>query len=126
MWGDILRINSPTSSFHDTNYGSLRENTDPALRREVRLGEENTTVMEFKKAVGKEDFDRLVGNLKDITAKLKYTKLEFSIHDDTKRIMVKILNKSSDELIAEVPPEKFLDLIAELWKQAGLIVDKMV
>lgn len=67
-----------------------------------------------------------MGNLKDITAELEYTRLEFSIHDETKRIMVKVLNRSNNELITEVPPEKFLDLIAGLWKQAGLIVDARV
>jgi len=40
--------------------------------------------------------------------------------------MVKIYDKTNDELITEIPPEKFLDLIAGLWKQAGLIVDEKV
>ena len=92
----------------------------------MQVREEDPTVKSFQKAVGKEDFESITNSIKDMTQELKYTRLEFRIHDDTKRIMVKIYDKSNDELISEVPPEKFLDLIAGLWKQAGIIVDERV
>ncbi|NLZ52467.1 MAG: flagellar protein FlaG [Thermoanaerobacteraceae bacterium] len=90
------------------------------------VGEVNPTIKDFKKALGKDDFERVIDSLKNLPTELTFTRLEFKIHDDTKRIMVRIYDKVSDELISEVPPEKFLDLIAGLWKQAGLIVDEKV
>lgn len=92
----------------------------------IQVREENPTVKNFAKAVGREDFESIVDSIKDMTQELKYTRLEFSVHDDTKRIMVKIYDKSNDELLSEIPPEKFLDLIAGLWRQAGIIVDERV
>ena len=92
----------------------------------VAVGEANPTVKDFKRALGKEDFDLIIDSLKSIPTELTFTRLEFKIHDDTRRVMVRIYDKVSDELISEVPPEKFLDLIAGLWKQAGLIVDEKV
>ena len=92
----------------------------------VSTREANPTIREFERVLGKEDFERVIDSLKTMPTELTYTRLEFSIHDDTKRIMVRIYDKASDELISEVPPEKFLDLIAGLWKQAGLIVDEKV
>jgi flagellar protein FlaG len=50
--------------------------------------------------------------------------LQFSIHEDTKLIMIKIINTKTEEIIAEIPPEKILDMIAQLWEMAGLLVDK--
>ena len=50
--------------------------------------------------------------------------MEFKIHDGTKRVMVRIVDRITSDVIAEIPPEKFLDLLAGLWKQAGLIVDE--
>jgi len=83
-------------------------------------------VKKFKEAIGEEDFDKIVNKVKDINSDLRYTRFEFKIHDVTKRVMVKIYDKTSDELISEVPPEKFLDLLAGIWEQAGLIVDEKI
>ena len=54
------------------------------------------------------------------------TRLEFSIHEKTKEIMVKIINSTNDEVIKEIPPEKILDIIAGLMELAGIIVDERV
>ncbi|NLJ89039.1 MAG: flagellar protein FlaG [Epulopiscium sp.] len=49
---------------------------------------------------------------------------EFSIHEKTKQISVKVLNKETKEVIREIPPEQVLDLVAHLWEMAGIIVDE--
>ena len=53
-------------------------------------------------------------------------RFEFSIHQETKQIMVKVIDAATDEVIREIPPEKILDLVAALWKISGLIVDERV
>ena len=53
-------------------------------------------------------------------------KFEFSIHEKTKQIMVKILDSTTNEVIKELPPEKVLDIVAGLWEVAGIIVDKKI
>ncbi len=52
------------------------------------------------------------------------TSLEFSIHDQTKKIMVKVKDKESGEIIRELPPEKSLDFLAKVWEMAGLLFDE--
>lgn len=54
----------------------------------------------------------------------KSTTLEFSIHEKTKLISVKVLDKETGETIREVPPEKSLDFAAKLWEMAGIIIDE--
>ena len=53
-------------------------------------------------------------------------KFEFSIHEKTKQIMVKILDSTTNEVIKELPPEKVLDIVAGLWEVAGIIVDRKI
>lgn len=53
-----------------------------------------------------------------------YTTLEFSVHEKTKQIMVKVLDKESGNVIREIPPEKNLDLVAKIWEMAGILVDE--
>ncbi|WP_150270507.1 flagellar protein FlaG [Paenibacillus tepidiphilus] len=54
------------------------------------------------------------------------TTLEVSVHKETKAIMVKVLNKDTGELIREIPPEKTLDIVANMMEIAGIIVDEKV
>lgn len=51
-------------------------------------------------------------------------KFEFSIHEKTKQIMVKVINTDTNEVVREIPPEKILDIVAGLMELAGLIVDE--
>ena len=52
------------------------------------------------------------------------TTFEFRIHEATKQIMVKIMDRDTGEIVRELPPEKVLDMVAKLWEKAGLIVDE--
>lgn len=122
-----MRINSSVFSGQGDYSGSIsRVSGSKGIKAVSTVQEDNPTIKDFKKAVGKDDFDHIVGSIQSMSEDLKYTRLEFEIHADTKRVMVKIYDRNSDELISEVPPEKFLDLLAGLWEQAGLIVDEKV
>lgn len=48
----------------------------------------------------------------------------FGIHEDTNRITIKIVDKTTKKTIKELPPEKTLDMIAKAWELAGLMVDE--
>lgn len=48
----------------------------------------------------------------------------FGVHEDTNRIMIKITDKETKEVIKEFPPEKTLDMIARIWEMAGILVDE--
>lgn len=48
----------------------------------------------------------------------------FGIHEDTNRVTIKIVDKSTKEVIKELPPEKTLDMIAKVWEMAGILIDE--
>lgn len=54
--------------------------------------------------------------------------LEFSVHEETNRLMVKVIDRSEyeDRVIREIPPEKILDLLAEALNIIGLLIDKRI
>lgn len=54
------------------------------------------------------------------------TYFEFSVHKPTNTIVVKIIDSQTNQIIDEIPPEKILDLVAGLWKIAGLFVDRKI
>lgn len=52
------------------------------------------------------------------------TKCEFSYHEPTGRISIKVMDKETDEVIREIPPEETLEMIEKMWELAGIIVDE--
>ncbi|MDF2802270.1 MAG: flagellar protein FlaG [Anaerocolumna sp.] len=49
---------------------------------------------------------------------------EFSIHEATNQIMVKVIDNDTHEIIREIPNEKILDMVAKMWEMAGIFVDE--
>lgn len=64
-----------------------------------------------------------VDNLKQ-TARIFNKGLDFSIHEETNRIIVRVIDKETHEVIREIPPEKILDIVAQMDKLLGLIIDE--
>lgn len=48
----------------------------------------------------------------------------FGIHEDTNRVMIKIVDKDTKKVLKELPPEKTLDMIAKVWEMAGILIDE--
>lgn len=73
-----------------------------------------------------ESQDRVEESVENINRELKSleTNLRFSIHKQTKQIMVKIVDTQTNEVIKEIPSEKILDMVAAMMERAGLIMDK--
>lgn len=84
---------------------------DPKKHEPITIGE-----LEFIEAI-----ERANQTLSGIN-----TNFKFSIHEDTKAIMVKVINSDTQEVIREIPPEKILDMVAKMWEIAGIIVDRHV
>lgn len=62
--------------------------------------------------------------LDNINRKLSNTSCEYGYDDTTNRVTIKIIDKETDEVIRELPPEKTLQMIAKAWELAGLLVDE--
>jgi flagellar protein FlaG len=51
-------------------------------------------------------------------------RFEFSIHEKTNEIVVKVFNSETDELIREIQNEKILDMVASICEMDGILVDE--
>lgn len=52
------------------------------------------------------------------------TRCEFSYHEDTNRISIKVIDQTTNETIKEIPAEETLDMLSKIWEFAGLMVDE--
>ena len=51
--------------------------------------------------------------------------LHFTIHKETGRVMVQVIDTVNNKVIREVPPEKILDMIAKIQEMVGLLLDEI-
>ncbi len=52
------------------------------------------------------------------------TRCEFSYHEETNRISIKVIDQATEETIKEIPAEETLDMLSRIWELAGLLVDE--
>ncbi len=62
--------------------------------------------------------------VENINKNLNNSEAIFGIHETTNRVIIKIVDKNTKEVLKELPPEKTLDMIAKVWELAGLMVDE--
>lgn len=52
------------------------------------------------------------------------TRLQWSVHEKSHQLIVKVMNTETNEVLREIPPEKYLDLVQNLCEQVGLFLDE--
>lgn len=78
----------------------------------------------------KQEKDNQENHLKSVLSvanqkmKITNTRCEFEYHEKTKRVSIKVIDKKTDEVVREIPPEETLEMIEKMWELAGLIVDE--
>mgnify|MGYP003369580071 CR=1 FL=1 len=67
---------------------------------------------------------QLKNAVSDLNKRLTNSEAIFGIHEKTNRVTIKIVDKTTREVIKEYPPEQTLDMIAKVWEIAGILVDE--
>ena len=88
--------------------------TKQAQQVNTRQAQQQQQSEQLKKAIA--EMNRKINNSNEEAV--------FGVHEDTNRIMIKIMDKETKEVIKEFPPEKTLDMIARIWEMAGILVDE--
>lgn len=52
------------------------------------------------------------------------TQLTFRLHEETGRQHIQLVERSTQKVLREIPPEKMLDVIAGIWQWAGIAIDR--
>lgn len=105
-----LTVTSAANNPAATYNGQQPQAPDNKLSVEERIEQENEKVMKAISEMNK----KMTSN----------TEAVFGIHEDTNRITIKLVDKTTKETIKELPPEKTLDMIAKVWELAGIMVDE--
>lgn len=116
--GGTLENQKILSSFVEETEGGFSFFQDDR-KTEVREKDERVLLLEPQK---KKEFAEALNQL----FQAFNLELRFTIHEPTREIIARIVNRQTGEVIREVPPERFLDMIAKLRELVGIIIDELV
>ena len=106
-----------------------REGPGDETKAELAVSNKTGAAAQEKEYIEKKTLEEQADELlkkSNSTIESKYVRFEFSVHEATNKVMVKVVDKATDELIREIPPEKILDMVAKMWELAGLFIDKKI
>ena len=52
------------------------------------------------------------------------TQLRWSVNQESNQMIVKVMDTQTNEVLREIPPEKYLELVQNLCEQVGLFLDE--
>jgi flagellar protein FlaG len=79
---------------------------------------------EEQRCCSKEELQAAVDSTNKLLFKNNITNLKFELHEGTGKMMVKVVDTSTDEVIKEIPSEKLLDYEAGMEKLVGKIINE--
>lgn len=85
-----------------------------------------TVAPEDENVSGKDVSSKVKDAIDKVNDKMRMakTKCEFSYHEETKRVSIKVIDEETEEVIREIPPEETLEMLTKMWELAGILVDE--
>lgn len=114
-----IRASSPVAgvSHHTVSISSEKTAARSSNRR---VHQKNAAIVDEAIAT---DLFEAVRKLND-TAKIFDRRIRFSVHEATGRIVARVIDARTDEVIREIPPRQILDLVAKLQELLGIVIDE--
>ena len=113
--GQTVNVDETTAAVAQAQQQDEKSGSDGSTSQQQQTAKNTqATPDQLKKMI--EEMNKKINNSNEVAM--------FGIHEETNRIMIKIMDKDTKEVIKEFPPEKTLDMIAKLWEMAGILVDE--
>ena len=114
---DITNINV------NQNISSNISNSDNVPKVNVKTNDNNGNTEDKKdRKVSEKEINSAVNTANSLLN--DSTHLQFKVHKITGDIMVKIIDDKTGEVIKEIPPEKIIDMIANICETLGIFVNE--
>ena len=118
-------INPIASEGHKIEKNARLAHLTVQRRQEASSHEHKRQEVLEKDKRNKDSVDDAAKNLNKLMGLID-KEIKFAVHEDTKRIMVKVINSDSGAVLSEFPSEKMLDLYASLVEAIGIVVDEKI
>lgn len=123
-----MKVNSFESVSSINRQNTNNDNNREKVEVDNAIKSQPDSLQEQKKYTQEELEEDVKESVKDINEIVKKVKedLAFEMHDETERMMVRVIDRKTQEVIKELPPEEMLDLSARIHEMVGLLIDEKV
>jgi len=122
---DHIAAVSPPSGIHDGNLKSRGSSTQlkeaQQLKQTDQLKERTGLKQNGRDKVSKEEADKIVETLYELTDMLQ-TSLTFKVDEKTDSVVIKVIDKKSNEIIRQIPNEDILALREKMEEMTGILL----
>lgn len=122
-----MEINSQNPQVNSLKPKITKPNSESQieLRQNIDLMEKAKNEVKEVKKVTQEELETQIETMNQMM-EVKNTGLKFNFHDELDRIYVQVVDKKTEEVVREIPPEKFLDMISSMLEFVGLMIDEKI
>ena len=107
---DSSQLKSPGAATDALELLEQRKNTDVLAEKKVQASEQMTS----------RDVKEVLESFQDISKTIQ-TKLNFTVHEENNEIVIKVIDKESNELIRQFPSDEMLNLQDKMRDMAGFL-----
>ena len=122
MFNPIQPNNQTTILPFDTFPGQKVEKAQDIPRPVVERKQETPSARE---EVPREEVEKAADKLNRLMGIID-KRLEFRVREKSKRIVVKIVDQDTEDVLDEIPPIRLMDILSSFSQIAGLLIDKSV
>jgi len=108
----------PNNAFPGQKLERSQDNPRPVIDRKQEVPSAREEIPREKVEKTVEKLNRLMGIIDK--------RYEYSVHGESNRLSVKIIDQQNGELVAEIPSQRALDILESFSQMAGLFFDKRV
>lgn len=101
--------------------GEQRAQRIPTLSEQALRADTISSPLDSEKA----DVETLVSDLRIVTSALD-RRLEFTINRELEQVVVKVIDRQTDKVIKELPPEELQRLHVRIREAIGLLIDEEI
>ena len=105
------------------NFNSTIVNSGHAVRNDKTVHERPDAENLRREELSPEEIKRTVAELNRLSGSFN-EKVQFGYHENSNRIVVKIIDKNTNEVVSEIPSKYTLKLLEHIQENIGLIVDE--
>lgn len=123
----ISKLSIDKVSAYDNTAKSTFGDEMPKINAQKPVIDESTKTItglkETKKSEAVDDIKDAVNKINEQLKNLK-TRCEYTYHEEVNRVSIKIIEDGTEKVIKEIPPESTIEMVKELWRQAGILIDE--
>ncbi|GAB6100065.1 hypothetical protein JCM16358_19440 [Halanaerocella petrolearia] len=117
-----MKVSRANNNLSTESISSNRKQVHKSQIVNNNLGSEED---KLEKEFTKEELEEGVEQLNEAVQPF-HKELNFELHEESERMMTKVVNTENNEVIREIPPKEVLDMLGKIKEMVGLILDKKI